>query len=148
MATDVILDTLDALITLLQRNGGVLLPTHRGEAERIARAAWGGERAYIGKLGESGQVQLSERDRAIRRDFSRGAHVDLLARRYGLSRRRVWAIVQPERESQAPAEQTAAAIVASPTAAACLTGGSAPGDAAQQRPPARAGTSKARAPTT
>lgn len=147
MAQDVIIETLDALIALLQTNGGVLLPAHRGEAERIARAAWGGERVYIGKLGETGQAQISERDRAIRRDFNRGNHVDFLVRRYGLSRRRIWAIVQPERESAAPAEQTAQAIVGGQTAAACLTGGSAPGDAPQQRPTPRAGT-KARAPTT
>ncbi len=148
MAQDVVIETLDTLIALLQKNGGVLLPAHRGEAERIVRAAWGGERAYIGKLGESGQAEISARDRAIRRDFQRGTHVELLTRRYGLSKRRIWAILQPERESAAPAEQTAQAILAAPTAAACLTGGSAGGDAAHQRPPARANTTKARAPTT
>lgn len=129
MSNDIIIDTLDTLIALLQRNGGVLLPQHRGEAERIARAAWGGERPYVVKVGESEQRAISERDRAIRREFQRGAHVPLLARRHGLSERRVRAILQFEREEPAPAESTAQASVPQPAAADCLTDGRASGEA-------------------
>lgn len=147
MHNDVIIDTLDTLIALLQRDGGVFLPAHRGEAERIARAAWGGERAYIGKLGEQGQAQISARDRAIRRDFARGASVAILSRRYELSQRRVRCIVQPDRVEPGPAEPTAQAIVAADMAAACLTDGRAGGDAASQRPAPRAARAKGAAST-
>jgi len=147
MAQDVVIETLDTLIALLQKNGGVLLPAHRGEAERIVRAAWGGERSYIGKLGEDGQAQLSARDRAIRREFQRGASPQLLARRHGLSKRRVLEIVQSERQSQATAESPAAASFPQIRAESCLTGRTDGDDAAHQRPPARANP-KARATTT
>lgn len=89
MAADIIIDTLDTLIALLHANGGVYIPGHRSEAERIARAAWGGDRPYIAKVGESGQQQISQRDKAIRREFAHGAHISLLARRHQLSERRV-----------------------------------------------------------
>lgn len=114
MNQDIILDTLDTLLALLQSNGGALLPAHRGEAERIVRAAWAGERPYIGKRGEIGQVQISERDRSIRRDHAHGAHVPFIARRYGLSERRVQEIVQGEERR---------------SAADCLTGRANPADA-------------------
>ena len=97
MANDIIIDTLDTLLRIVQSNGGVLLANHRTEAERIVRAAWAGERPYIARLGEVGQMEMSHRDRSIRRDFAHGAHVNLLARRYGLSERRIQCIVQGER---------------------------------------------------
>lgn len=97
MTNDIIIDTLDTLIGVLVKAGAQVLPTHRSEAERIVRAAWAGERPYIAKLGESGQVEMSRRNQAIRRDHARGAHVQLLARRYGLSVRTVQVIVQPDR---------------------------------------------------
>ncbi len=128
MSNDIIIDTLDTLIALLQRNGGVLLPQHRTEAERIARAAWGGERPYVVKVGESEQRALSERDRAIVREHRRGAHVPLLARRHGLSERRVRAILQLGQADQNPAESTAQASVPQPAAADCLTDGRANGE--------------------
>lgn len=135
MTTDVIIDTLDTLIELLERNGGVYLPAHRTEAERIARAAWGGERPYVGKRGECGQGDISQRDRAIRRDFARGAPVPVLARRYGVSERRARAIVQPERAQVGPAEAAGQAILAADPAASCLTGGRQPDHAARHRKP-------------
>lgn len=128
MANDVILDTLDTLITLLQKNGGTYLPAHRGEAERIVRAAWGGERPYVGKTGEDGQRSISARDAAIRRDAQRGAHTGVLSRRYGLSLRRVQEILQPDRPAGA---------------AVCLTGRAEGGDASNinQARPRRQGRS-------
>lgn len=100
-SSDIVIDTLKTLTALIERNGGVLLPTMHGEAERIVRAAWGGDRVYIAKLGEDGQRQLSARDRAIRTEFLRGDHVPLLARRHGISERRVRQIVATEREADA-----------------------------------------------
>lgn len=136
MAQDVILETLDALITLVRANGGVFLPQHRGEAERIARAAWAGERPYIAKLGEEGQRQMSQRDQTIRREARRGVSLQVLARRHGISLRRAQYIVQGEKqEAAAPAEPTAQAIAAQPGAAPCLTGGAGLPDAAALQPP-------------
>lgn len=147
MSNDIIIDTLDTLIALLQRDGGFFLPSHRGEAERIARAAWAGDKVYIAKMGEERYAQMSARDRAIRRDFARGASVSILSRRYQLSERRVRCIVQPDRADPGPAEPTAQAIVGAAPAATCLTDGRAPGDAATQRPAPRASRAKGAAST-
>lgn len=131
MTTDIVIDTLDTLIDLLRANGAQVLPAQRLEAERIVRAAWGGDRVYIAKLGESGQRQISERDAAIARDFRRGAAVELLCRRYALSRRRVQQILALDRDA-APAAPGAAGE------AACLTRCAEPADtAARRQGPAR-----------
>lgn len=128
MANDVILDTLDTLIALLQKNGGTYLPAHRGEAERIVRAAWGGERPYVGKTGEDGQRSISARDAAIRRDAQRGASTAILCRRYSLGLRRVQQILQIDQPDGA---------------SVCLTDCAAPGDASRinQARPRRQGRS-------
>lgn len=57
------------------------------------RGDWGGERHYIAKVGECGKLQLTARDRQIRADANRGERVALLARRYGLSKKRIWQIL-------------------------------------------------------
>lgn len=51
---------------------------------------WGGERPYIGK---GGQRAMSRRDAAIWRDWRAGERAPALARRYGISARRVLQIV-------------------------------------------------------
>lgn len=129
MSNDIIIDTLDTLIALLRRNGCEVLPAHRSEAERIARAAWGGERPYVAKVGESQQHAISQRDRAILRDHQRGVHAPVLARRYSLSLRRVQEILALSRQAQAPAEPTARPSVAPNGAADCLTGRAQPSEA-------------------
>lgn len=50
--------------------------------------AWAGCEPYIGKSKTSGV-----RNRSIIRDWRAGERVPLLARRYGLSQRRIWQIV-------------------------------------------------------
>ena len=50
---------------------------------------WGGDRPYIRKANEAARAERSLRDRAIVRDHQRGESAALLARRYGISRRRV-----------------------------------------------------------
>jgi hypothetical protein len=137
MQNDIIIDTLDTLVALLQRNGGVYLPAHRSEAERIARAAWGGDRPYVAKVGESQHQAISERDRAIVREYRRGAHLPLLARRHGLSLRRVQEIVAPTRP-MTPQDAPKAAEPAQAGAADCLTGRAASGEATRSPKPARA----------
>lgn len=67
---------------------GVTSVTFR-EIEAGVRQDWGGERPYVAKVGESGREAQSQRDRAIRAQARRGDHVKLLARRHGLSEKRI-----------------------------------------------------------
>lgn len=53
------------------------------------REAWAGCEPYINKGNSNGQ-----RNRAIIRDWKNGESVPLLARRYSLSRVRIWQIVK------------------------------------------------------
>lgn len=57
--------------------------------EADIRRDWGGERHYIAKVGESGRAQLAERDARIREQARKGDHIRLLARRWGISPKRV-----------------------------------------------------------
>jgi Mor family transcriptional regulator len=59
------------------------------QIEEDIRRDWGGERHYIAKVGETGRAQLAERDALIRAQARRGDHVKLLARRWGISEKRV-----------------------------------------------------------
>ena len=59
-------------------------------ADAQARQTFGGDRVYVARRQGEG---TSERNAAIRRDFARGERVELLVRRYGLSRVQVWRIV-------------------------------------------------------
>lgn len=59
--------------------------------DRQVRETWGGDRVYVPRRAGAGS---SERNAAIRRDFARGERTGLLARRYGISRQRVWEIVK------------------------------------------------------
>ena len=56
-------------------------------------ADWGGERPYIGK-GASAQRAMSQRDAALLRDWAAGERTQTLARRYGISTRRVRKIIE------------------------------------------------------
>ncbi len=57
------------------------------------RTDWKGERPYIGVRMEIDR-QMSERNRSIIRDHKAGERVTFLARRYGLSRKRIWEIIR------------------------------------------------------
>jgi Mor family transcriptional regulator len=66
------------------------LPTERlVELEQRVRHDWGGERPYIPRLGESARLIRSKRDERIRAEHRRGERVELLARRWGMTERRV-----------------------------------------------------------
>lgn len=56
------------------------------------RSDWAGERVYIG-VNYTYQHRLSERNRAIIRDYKNGESLALLSRRYGLSKPRIWKII-------------------------------------------------------
>lgn len=64
------------------------------ELERHFRGEYGGERIYIPKRGENGMRQMLERDRRIVRMHKSGEHVPVIAKREGLSRPRVYQILQ------------------------------------------------------
>lgn len=61
--------------------------------ETEIRRDWGGERCYIAKQGEHAKAIESARDECIRRDHRRGERVELLMRRYHLSRQRIYQII-------------------------------------------------------
>jgi Mor family transcriptional regulator len=56
------------------------------------RHDWAGERVYIGANYEF-QRKHSERNRNIIKDYKAGESIVFLSRRYGLSRQRIWKIV-------------------------------------------------------
>lgn len=66
------------------------------QIERVVmevRTDWKGERPYIGVRMEIDR-KMSERNRSIIRDHKAGERVTFLARRYGLSRKRIWEIIR------------------------------------------------------
>jgi hypothetical protein len=74
------------------------LPTKTlGIIETEIRRDWGGERHYIAKVGESGRVQQTVRDQSICHEHHRGDHDELIARRWGISLRRVQQILRVAR---------------------------------------------------
>lgn len=64
------------------------------ELEEMLRMDFGGERVYVPKDGDKDRAEISMRNAAIRRDFRCGERVELLVRRYGISRQRVYQIVK------------------------------------------------------
>lgn len=54
------------------------------------RDRWGGDRVYIQRKGDT----LSSRNASIKRDHAAGERIPLLERRYGLSKARLWQIIQ------------------------------------------------------
>lgn len=70
-----------------------LTAAQRRSIEEDVRRDWGGERHYIAKTGESAKQKLSERDQRIRDEHRRGEREQLLARRWGISVRRVRQII-------------------------------------------------------
>lgn len=63
------------------------------EIERSIRADYGGERVYIPKDGDAARSETSMRNRAIRADWARGERIEYLVRRYQISRRRIYSII-------------------------------------------------------
>ena len=61
--------------------------------EAAVRLDWGGDRPYVSKHGEVGRQVILHRNLAIREQYARNEPFPLLARRWGLSERRVRQIV-------------------------------------------------------
>lgn len=81
----------DLLADLLQRIAALTqLPPAQLEAiEAELRAEWGGDRAYIARVGEAAVRLQAQRDIRIRQQFRAGESVKFLARRWQLSERRI-----------------------------------------------------------
>lgn len=87
----------DLLTDIIQRVGeraGKLPKSTLRTIEADVRRDWGGERHYIAKVGESGREQQTLRDQSIRHEHRRGDHDELIARRWGISLRRVQQILR------------------------------------------------------
>lgn len=63
------------------------------QIEDQIRHDWGGDRPYIAKKGESAPAAMSARNAAILRDWQAGDRAEAIARKHGISRVRVWQIV-------------------------------------------------------
>lgn len=87
----------DIVTDILTRVAAVV-PPKKAEAlhdiETAIRQDWGGDRPYIAKAGESADVEMSKRNAAILRDYRNGERPTYLARKYGISRKRVHEIVR------------------------------------------------------
>lgn len=93
---DVLSAAIRQIADLLQQQGFEFRPQQQIAVESKLREMFGGERVYIGKTSVDAIQHVSQRDRAILRDWRHGEHVPVLARRYGLSDRHIRRIVQPD----------------------------------------------------
>lgn len=91
---DLIDDVRSRIITSLQSAGVSAEVAGMVAAEVSGGLAqdWAGERPYIGTAAAA-RLARSLRDMRIRRDWKNGERTELLARRYQLSRVRIWQIV-------------------------------------------------------
>lgn len=84
----------DIIDDVVERLVGALPATTRDAIARVAkevREAWGGDRVFVSKRPGEGR---SERNQSILRDYQRGERLGLLARRYGLTERRILQIIR------------------------------------------------------
>ena len=102
MASEFMADASERLIKALNAFG--MSPEIAGmvaaEWQSGIQRDWGGERPYIGKGGEALR-EMSRRDRAILREHAAGERVAYLSRKFGISRRMVWLIIQRAKECNA-----------------------------------------------
>lgn len=90
---DVVRDILDRLKEAFEQNqqiGGEFWVSFEDEIRRH----WGGDLQYIAKTSDKQIAYKTRRDRSIVRDHRQGEHVKFLARRYGISERRVRQIIR------------------------------------------------------
>jgi Mor family transcriptional regulator len=93
---DLLCQLLREVADVLQQRGIEFRPQEQSAVESALRRAVGGDRVYIGKTSVDAIREVSNRDRAILRDWQRGDHVPVLARRYGISTRRVQQLLKIE----------------------------------------------------
>ena len=88
---DIISDILHRVANVITRKDSHAL---LAQIEAEVRAEWGGDRPYIARTGEAAAREISSRNAAIVRDYGRGERTRFLARKYGISERRVRQIVR------------------------------------------------------
>lgn len=88
---DIVRDILDRIAEALRE--GAFSDQLVEQIEIQIRRDWGGDRPYIAKAGESAQAAMSERNASILRDWQAGERAEAIARKYRISRVRVWQIV-------------------------------------------------------
>lgn len=95
MASDFLADASERLVATMRALGISAQVAGMVAAEwgSGVEADWGGERPYIGK-GARAQRAMSQRDAALLRDWAAGERTQALARRYGISTRRVRKIIE------------------------------------------------------
>jgi len=91
MSCDFIRDLIARLGEAIQRDGRFSEELALSIEQQIRRD-WGGERVYIAKSGEDARLEMSRRNQCIIRDLNNGERVDLIARRYKISRRMVYKV--------------------------------------------------------
>lgn len=95
MATEFIASATERLVHILTGMG--VEPAEAGKAaadwQQWLADEWGGDRPYIGREADAGR-ERSRRDRAIIADHHAGERIPLLMRKYGLSRSRIYRILE------------------------------------------------------
>lgn len=89
--TDIIQDIMERVAEQLGERAD---PEALKRIEASIRQDWGGDRPYIARLGEDARAAISARNAAILRDVRKGEAVALIARRYHISRKRVYQIIR------------------------------------------------------
>lgn len=95
MATEFTSSATERLVQILTAMG--LPPQDAGKAaadwQQWLADEWGGDRPYIGREADAVR-ERSRRDRAIIADHQAGERIPLLMRKYGLSRPRIYRILE------------------------------------------------------
>lgn len=89
--TDDVVDyTLRCVLAMAPQLTEAIRQSIRTNVNKQVRDIFGGERAYISRRTGEGRFA---RNAQIRRDYKAGEHIPLLQRRYGLSKPRIWEII-------------------------------------------------------
>ncbi len=100
----------DIIVDMIQRIASLTLPSDAASRERVLqtlekelRSTWGGDRAYIPhRRGDVDNKLHSERNSRILREHQQGRHIAWMAKKEGLSERRVLQIVGTLRAGRRP----------------------------------------------
>ena len=88
---DIIGDVLARIAERVQIAALVLI-----EVEMEVRRDWAGDRPYIAATGEQMRAQISARNGRVYSEWRKGERIPLLARRYGVSERRIRQIIDSQ----------------------------------------------------
>lgn len=91
-ATDIVTDIISRVLAAYRRDGNLTDDLAR-EVSRQVHQDWGGVDVYIPKQGEDDRLAIGQRNAAIIRDLNNGERVCLVARRYRISRRMVYKVL-------------------------------------------------------